>query len=123
MGGHCDFHDLKGEGEVEDYHSKNPLTCPFHALTYKVECANRASQAPQIIHTELGQGRSKYPEGSHNVLVRFQLKDKYLHSIHYMLSINMGLMQANMTWPNKKHGMSYHSLAVGIVSPIKVASI
>ena len=27
-----------------------------------------------------------------------------------MLSTNMGLMQANMTWLNKKHGMSYHWL-------------
>jgi len=109
-GGHCDFHELKGEGEDEDYHSKNPLTCPFHALAYEVECANRASQAPQIIHTELGRGHSNYPEASHNVLVRFRSKDKYLHSIHYMLSTNMGLMQANMTWLNKKHGMSYHWL-------------
>ena len=120
-GGHCDFHSMKVcscgncEGDTiacegEDYHSKNPLACPFHALAYEVECSNRASQAPQIIHTELGRGHSNYPEASHNVLIRYRSKDKYLHSIHYMLSTNMGLMQANMTWLNKKYGMSYHWL-------------
>jgi len=72
-GGNCDFHGMKVcscgnckgdsiECEGMDYHSKNPLTCPIHALAYEVECYNRASQAPQIIHTELGRGHSNYPE-------------------------------------------------------------
>ena len=96
--------------EGEDYHSKKPLKCPFHALAYEVECHNRASQASQIIHPELGRGHSNYPEASHNVLIRFCSKDKYLQRIHYMVSTNMGLMQANMTWLNKKKGLSYHWL-------------
>ena len=119
--GQCDFHDKKKcscgsceEDDVqckgEDYHSKNPLTCPFHALAYEVECHNRASQASQIIHPELGRGHSNYPEASHNVLIRFRSKDKYLRLIHYTVSINMGLMQANMTWLCKKKGLSYHWL-------------
>ena len=113
-GGQCDFHDLRectcGKCEAEitcdgkEYHAKNPLKCPFHALAYKIECYNRASQADQIIHTELGRGHSNYPEASHNVLVRFRSKDKYLQSIHYMVSTNMGLLQANMTWLGKKYG-------------------
>ena len=117
--GQCDFHmkncscgsceDDNVQCEGEDYHSKNSLSCPFHALAYEVECHNRASQASQIIHSELGRGHSNYPEASHNVLVRFQSKDKYLQSIHYMVSTNMGLMQANMTWLNKKKG----SLTIG----------
>jgi len=102
-GNHCDFHGIKVcscgncqgdiiECEGEDYHSKNLLTCTYHTLAYEVQHYNRASQALQIIH-----GHSNYLEASHNVLVRYRSKDKYLHSIHYMLSTNMGLMQANMT--------------------------
>ena len=106
--GNCKGDTIECEGK--DYHSKNPLTCPFHALACEVECSNHASQAPQIIYTEMGRCYSNYPEASHNVLVRYRLKDKYLHNIHYILSTNMGLMQANMTWLNKKYGMSYHWL-------------
>ena len=85
MGGSCDSHGMKAcccgnckgdtiECEGKDYHSKNPLTCPFHALACEVECSNHASQAPQIIHTEMGRCYSNYPEASHNVLVRYRLK-------------------------------------------------
>ena len=119
-GGQCDFHSLKScscglcENEImcegEDYHTKNPLTCPFHKLAYQIECYNRARQAPQIIHTELGRGHSNYPKASHNVLTRFRSKDKYLQRIHYVVSSNMGLLQSNMTWLTKKKGMSYHWL-------------
>ena len=106
--GSCEDDDVQCEGE--DYHSKNPLSCPFHALAYEIECHNRASQSSQIIHPELGRGHSNYPEASQNVLVRFRSKDKYLQNIHYMVSTNMGLMQANMTWLNKTKGISYHWL-------------
>ena len=117
-GGQCHFHSLKNcscgqcEDEItcegEDYHTKNPLSCPFHKLAYQIECDNRASQASQIIHTELGHGHSNYPEASHNVLTRFRSKDKYLQQIHYRMSTNMGLLQSNMTWLTKKKGLSYH---------------
>jgi len=120
-GGQCDFHALRncscGKCDSdnvlcmgEDYQSKNPLTCPFHALAYEIECSNRAAQASQIIHTELGRGHSNYPEASHNVLTRFRSKDKYLQNIHYAVSTNLGLLQANMTYMTKKHGLSYHWL-------------
>ena len=66
-----------------------------------MECHNWASQASQIIHPGLGRGHPNYPEGSHNVLIRFRSKDKYLRLIHYTVSTNMGLMQANMTWLSK----------------------
>ena len=119
-GGQCGFHSLKSctcgecENKVmcegEDYHTKNPLTCPFHKLAYQIECFNRACQASQIIHPELGRGHSNYPEASHNVLTRFRAKDKYLQRIHYVVSTNMGLLQSNMTWLTTKKGMSYHWL-------------
>jgi len=115
--GQCDFHMLRKytcgsyENDVtckgEDYHTKNPLTCPFHALVYEIECCSRADQASSIIHTELGRGQSNYPEASHNVLVRFRSKEKYLH---YMKSTNLGLLQANMIWLGKKSGLPYHWL-------------
>ena len=111
-GGQCNFHSLKrcscglGENEImcegEDYHTKNPLTCPFHKLAYQIECYNRAHRASQIIHTELGCGHSNYPEASRNVLTRFRSKDKYLQRIHYVVSTNMGLLQSNMTWLTKR---------------------
>ena len=118
--GQCDFHDRiecscgNCDDEViccgKEYHAKNPLPCPFHALAYEIECHNRASQASHIIHTELGRGHSNYPEASHNMLVRYRSKDKYLQSTHYMVSTNMGLLQANMTWLGKKYGLLYHWL-------------
>ena len=120
-GGQCGFHPLKdctcGSCENDnvicrgkDHHTKNPLTCAFHALAYEIECCSRADQSLHIIHTELGRGHSNYPEASHNVLVRFRSKDKYLQNIHYMVSTNLGLLQANMTWLGKKRGLSYHWL-------------
>ena len=106
-GGQCDFHALKdcSCGSCNDdvicsgkiHHTKNPLTCPFHSLAYEIVCFSRANQAADIIHTELGRGHSNYPEASHNVLIRFRSKDKYLQNIHYMVSTNLGLLQANMT--------------------------
>ena len=121
-GGKCGFHQPRSctcgncdeDGEVlcegREYHTKNALTCPFHALAYEIECHKRASQAASIIHESLGRGHSNYPEASHNVLVRFRSKDKYLQNIHYVCSTNMGLLQANMTWLGNKHGLSYHWL-------------
>jgi len=119
-GGQCGFHALKvcncGECQEdilcqgEDYHTKNPLTCPFHALAYEIECNARSSQASEIIHTELGRGHSNYPEASHNVLVRFRSKDTNIQCIHYMVSTNLGLLQANMSWLYRKKGASYHWL-------------
>ena len=75
-----------------------------------MECSNRGGQASHIIHHELGWGHSNYPEASHNVLKKFRSKDKYLQSIHYSVSTNFGLLQANMSYMTKKHGVSYHWL-------------
>ena len=104
--GSCDDDEVLCEGE--EYHTKSPLTCPFHALAFEIECNYRASQAKQIIHEELGKGHSNYPEASHNVLIRFRSKDKNLQRTHYIVSTNLGLLQANMSWLGKKRGHSYH---------------
>ena len=118
--GKCDFHadvsctcgNCEDEEDIhcsgQEYHTKVPLTCPFHALAFEIECHSRASQAKQIIHEELGRGHSNYPEASHNVLIRFRSKDKNLQRVHYIVSTNLGLLQANMSWLGKKHGQSYH---------------
>ena len=92
----------------QEYHTKSPLTCPFHALAFEIECESRASQATHIIHPELGRGHSNYPEASHNVLIRFRSKDKNLQRVHYIVSTNLGLLQANMSWLGEKCGHSYH---------------
>ena len=117
--GKCDFHsDISCTcGNCEDdqvlcsgqeYHTKLPLTCPFHSLAFEIECDSRASQAEQIIHPELGRGHSNYPEASHNVLIQFWSKDKNLQRVHYIVSTNLGLLQANMSWLGIKRGHSYH---------------
>ena len=92
-------------GEI--HHTKNPLTCPLHSLAYEIECFSRVNQAPDIIHTELDRGQSNYPEASHNVLIRFRSKDKHLQNIHYMVSTNLGMLQANMTWLGTKHAFGF----------------
>ena len=102
---------------------KHSLTCPFHALVYEIECCSLADQASHIIHAELGRGHSNYPEASHDVLVRFRSNDKYLQNIHYQVSTNLGLLHTNMTWLGQKHGLSYHSLALGLVYTSKVFNI
>ena len=89
------------------YHTKSPLTCPFHSLAFEIECDSRASQAEQIIYPELGRGHLNYPEASHNVLIRFRSKDKNLQCVDYIVSTNLGLLQANMSWLEKR-GHSYH---------------
>ena len=89
--GQCDFHNMKNcscsdceddnvQCEGEDYHSKNPLSCPFHALTYEVECHNRALQASQIIHPrtlKLSRGLSQC---SSEVSVKRQVSTE--HPLH-----------------------------------------
>ena len=117
-GGKCDFHSLKsctyGQCKVhckgEEYSTKLPLTCPFHALAYEIECFTRAETADSIIHPELGRGHSNYCEASHNVLVRLRSKDLQLHRLHYITKTNIGLCQANMTWLLNKRGTNYHWL-------------
>ena len=117
--GKCDFHsdvsctcgnceDDQVNCDGQEYHTKSPLTCPFHALAFEIECESRASQAKHIIHPELGRGHSNYPEASHNVLIRFRSKDKNLQRVHYIVSTNLGLLQANMSWLGEKRGLSYH---------------
>ena len=77
--------------KVGRYATKNPFTCPLHALAYEIECNNRAAQSHNIIHPELGKGHSNLYEASHNVLIRFRSKNLHLHRLHYITSTNLGL--------------------------------
>ena len=119
-GGRCDFHPLRvctcEECENKDaikcvgkpYHTKVKLSCPFHALAYDIECKERASQADKLVHPILKRGHSNAVEASHNVLIRFRSKDIFLERLHYHLSTNLGLLQANLTYMQAKFGTSYH---------------
>ena len=49
-------------------------------------------------------------EASHHVLIRFQSKGMYLERLDYQLSIDLGLVQANLTYMHAKLGTSYHWL-------------
>ena len=68
----------------------------------------RASQASKLVHPVLKRGHSNAVEASHNVLIRFRSKDISLERLHYHLSTNLGLLQANLTYMHAKHGTSYH---------------
>ena len=68
----------------------------------------RALQASRLVHPVLKRGHSNLVEASHNVFIRFRSKDISLERLHYHLSTNLGLLQANLTYMHAKHGSSYH---------------
>ena len=90
------------------YHTKVKLSCLFHALAYDIKCKERASQADKLVHPILKRGHSNAVEASHNVLIRFRSKDIFSERLHYHLSTNLGLLQANLTYMQAKFGTSYH---------------
>ena len=118
-GGRCDYHplwvctcnkcpteEIKCEGKP--YQTRLKLDCEFHALLYEIECMGRASQASRLVHPVLKRGHSNLVEASHNVLIRFRSKDISLERLHYHLSTNLGLLQANLSYMHAKRGTSYH---------------
>ena len=121
-GGRCDFHPLRVctckqcedkeniQCEGKPYKTRMKLDCEFHALLYEIECTERATQASKLVHPILKRGHSNAVEASHNVLIRFRSKDIYLERLHYQLSTNLGLLQANLTYMHAKLGTSYHWL-------------
>ena len=90
------------------YKTRLKLDCEFHALLYEIECMGRASQASRLVHPVLKRGHSNLVEASHNVLIRFRSKDISLERLHYHLSTNLGLLQANLSYMHAKRGTSYH---------------
>ena len=86
------------------------LDCDFHALLYEIECTERAAQASKLVHPILKRVHSNAVEASHNVFIRFRSKDIYLERLHYQLSTNLRLLQANLTYMHAKLGTSYHWL-------------
>lgn len=117
--GQCDFHPLRkcickncaaGEElscEGEAYKTVGKLSCPLHALAYEIETSSRADDAHNVIHPEMGRGHSNLVESSHNVLVRYRSKNVALNRLHYIVSTNIGLLQANMSWKVGKDS-DYH---------------
>ena len=119
-GGRCDFHPLRVctckkcsdleqiKCKGEPYKTRLRLDCAFHALLYEIECTERAKQASKLVHPVLKRGHSNAVEASHNVLIRFRSKDISLERLHYQVSTNLGLLQANLTYMQAKLGTSYH---------------
>ena len=105
---HCGFalvNSVKTKTSVGmPYQTKIMLSCPFHALAYEIE---RALQADKLVHPILKRGHSNAVEASHNVLFRLRSKDIFLERLHYHLSTNLGLLQANLTYMHAKFGTSY----------------
>ncbi|XP_064386971.1 uncharacterized protein LOC135335416 isoform X2 [Halichondria panicea] len=116
----CDFHPLtlcncgecadKNHHECEGklYRTKEVLRCPFHLLAYKIECLTRTKMADKLVHPILKRGHSNWLESSHSVLIRFRQKHVFLERLHYIVSTNLGLLQANMTHEYQQQGADYH---------------
>ena len=116
----CDFHPLVTcscgacmsnetiECEGKAYKTRLQLHCKFHALLYEIECHERANQVNELFHPVLKRGHSNALEASHNVFIRFRSKDISLQRLHYHLSTNLGLLQANLTYMHAKCGTKYH---------------
>ena len=112
----CDFHPLvicscgkckKNEPiqcEGEAYKTRFRLDCKFHTLLYKIECHTRADQVKEIIHPVLKRGHSNSVEASHNVFIRFRSKCISIQRLHYNLSTNLALLQANLTYMHATYG-------------------
>ena len=64
----------------------------------------------ELIHPVLKRGHSNAVEASHNVFIRFRSKDIYLGRLHYHVSTNLALLQANLTYMHAKFGISYPDL-------------
>ena len=92
----------------KEYHTHRKLTCSFHKLAYKIEIEYRAGMAGSLIHPELKRGHSNLMEVSHNVLIRFRSKHLSLERLHYCLSTDLGLLQANLTYKRNREGSDYH---------------
>ena len=92
----CDFHPLVecSCGKCDPGQDLNCGGKPYHTkeiLNCRIEMAN------QLAHSTMKRGHSNWLEASHNVLIRYRLKHLYLERLHYHVSINLGLLQANMT--------------------------
>ena len=64
--------------------------------------------ADKLVHRVLKRGHSNWLEASHNVFIRFRPKHIYLERLHYHVSTNLGLLQANMTNEFNQQGPGYH---------------
>ncbi len=64
--------------------------------------------ADKLVDRVLKRGHSNWLEASHNVFIRFRPKHIYLERLHYHVSTNLGLLQANMTNEFNQQGPGYH---------------
>ena len=107
---YCTFHEtvLCSCGECKDrsnllcdgkeYHSKCVLHCPYHAMAFEMECLDHARQCKNLIHPTMGKVHANYLESSHSTLIQFRSKYIALKKDHYILSTNLGLLHANMSY-------------------------
>ncbi len=68
----------------------------------------RSQMADKLVHKTLKRGHSNWLESSHSVFIRFRPKHISLEMLHYHVSTNLGLLQANMTNEFVQQGPAYH---------------
>ena len=116
----CDFHtqtvcncgkcpDKQNHGcKGKQYSSRHQLHCQFHILLYKVEIEYRATKAEKLIHKEFKAGHTNIMEASHNILIHYRSKHIALERLHYHLSTDQCLLQANLSVMRERKGINYH---------------
>ena len=98
---------------------KSSSLAPSTHWPMKLNVVREQHKPKKLVHPILKRGHSNAVEASHNVLIRFRSKDVFLERLHYQLSTNLGLLQANLTYMHDKFGTSYH----WIVSPHEATSV
>ena len=103
----CDECDSKIKCVGKPYKVTCWLDYEFHAKLN--ESAWRGLPRQVNWFTQSSNARhSNAVKSSHNGLIRFRSKDIPLQRLHYHVSTNLGLLQANLTYMQGKFGTSYH---------------
>ena len=115
-GGQCDFHRLTvcscnkcpSNESIQCEGKKYNSTFVFHSLAYGIECNSRSEQAESVIDPDLGRGHTNQVESANSTLARFRSKHWNIHRMHYHVSTNLGLLEANLSFMNDTNGVAYH---------------
>ena len=61
-----------------------------------------------MIDPDLGRGHTNQVESANSTLARFRSKHWNTHRMHYHVSTNLGLLEANLSFMNGTNGVAYH---------------
>ena len=79
-----------------------------YTASSKVEIKYRATKAEKLIHKEFKVGHTHIMEAFHNILIRYRSKHIAPERLHYHVSTDLGLLQANLLVMRERKGINYH---------------